>query len=93
MTMTDQNVVSHLLDGMVKCRHCNAPMQITQQPEREALSYVCAVKDELCATPRIEAERFNRLVVYRAINAFLGPRNSARLLDILADEATGEGNG
>ena len=93
MVMTDRNLVGQLLQGMVRCQHCNAPMEIMGHPEHEAPSYVCNTRNEGCAAPSIEAEPFSRLVVRRAIHAFLDPRNTARVLDVIVDEATAEGNG
>ncbi len=93
MTMTDRNLVGRLLQGMVKCLHCNAPMEIMGHPEHEAPSYVCNTRKEGCAAPAIEAEPFSRLVVRRAIHAFLDRRNTFRVLDVIIDEALAEGNG
>ena len=73
MTLIEQNPVSHLLDGMVKCRNCGTPMETAGESFNEASRYVCATKNKGCNTPDIEAGPFNRLVVRRAIHAFLYP--------------------
>ena len=93
MTMAGQRLIGHLLDGMVKCRQCDAPMEISGQSQPAVLSYVCAIKDEGCTTPHIEAEPFNRLVVRRAIHAFLDPQNTWKVRDIIIDHALQEDNG
>ena len=93
MTMTGQRLIGHLLDGMVKCRQCDAPMEISGQSQHAVLRYVCAIKDEGCTTPDIEAEPFNRLVVRRAIHAFLDPQNTRKVRDIIIDHALQEDNG
>ena len=87
MTLIEQNPVSHLLDGMVKCRNCSTPMETAGESFNEASRYVCATKNEGCNTPDIEAGPFNRLVVRRAIHAFLHPENTNRVLDIVLNEA------
>ena len=93
MTMTGQRLIGHLLHGMVKCRQCDAPMEISGQSQNAVLIYVCAIKDEGCNTPHIEAEPFNRLVVRRAIHAFLDPQNTRKVRDIIIDHALQEDNG
>ncbi len=92
MTMIEQNLISHLLDGMVKCRNCGTPMERAGESFNEAPRYVCTTKNEGCNTPEIEAEPFNRLVVRRAIHAFLNPENTLKVLTIILDEAMSEGN-
>ena len=93
MTTTDRNLVSHLMQGMVKCRHCEGPMEIMDRPRYETPSYVCIIKSGRCAAPVIEAEPFNRLVVRRAIHAVLGPQNIWKVRDIIIDQAMRDGNG
>ena len=44
MTLIEQNPVSHLLDGMVKCRNCSTPMETAGESFNEASRYVCATK-------------------------------------------------
>jgi hypothetical protein len=90
--MIEQNLVSHLLDGMVKCRNCGTPMERAGESFNEAPRYVCTTKNKGCNTPEIEAEPFNRLVVRRAIHAFLNPANTLKVLAIILDEAMSEGN-
>ena len=90
MTMIEQNPVSHLLDGMVKCRHCGTPMETAGESFNEAPRYLCATRNEGCNTPEIEAEPLNRLVVRRAVHAFLSPQNTNRLLTLILDEAAKE---
>ena len=51
MTLIDQNLVSHLLDGMVKCQHCSAPMETAGESFNEAPRYVCIARNEGCNTP------------------------------------------
>lgn len=93
MTMTDQRLTGHLLDGMVKCRQCDAPMELSGESEHAVLSYVCAIKDEGCTIPDVVAGPFNRLVVRRAIHAFLDPQNTRKVRDIIIDHALQEDNG
>jgi hypothetical protein len=88
--MIERNPVSHLLDGMVKCRHCGTPMETAGESFNEAPRYLCATRNEGCNTPEIEAEPFNRLVVRRAVHAFLSPQNTNRLLTLILDEAAKE---
>jgi hypothetical protein len=90
MTMIERNPVSHLLDGMVKCRHCGTPMATAGESFNEAPRYLCATRNEGCNTPEIEAEPFNRLVVRRAVHAFLSPQNTNKLLTLILDEAAKE---
>jgi hypothetical protein len=88
--MIERNPVSHLLDGMVKCRHCGTPMETAGESFNEAPRYLCATRNDGCHTPEIEAEPFNRLVVRRAVHAFLSPQNTNRLLTLILDEAAKE---
>lgn len=92
MTMTDRNPVSHLMDGMVKCRHCGTPLETDGESLNETPKYVCTAKNDGCNTPDLEAEPFNRLVARRAIHAFLNPQNTGKVFTIIHDEAMSEGN-
>ena len=87
MTLIGQNPVSHLLDGMVKCRDCGTPMETVGESFNEAPRYVCATKNEGCNTPDIKAEPLNRLVVRRGIHAFLNQENTGKVLTIVLEEA------
>ena len=90
MTMIEQSLVSHLLDGMVKCRHCGTPLETAVESSNQAPKYVCATKNKGCDTPDIQAERFNRLVVRRVINAILDDKNSNQVSEIVRKEALDE---
>ena len=93
MTLIEQNQVSHLLDGMVKCRHCGTPMETAGESFDESPRYVCATRNEGCSTPEIQAEPFTRLVVERAAHAFLSPQNTSKILDVIIHEAEKEDRG
>ena len=87
MTLIEQNPVSHLLDGMLKCRNCGTPMETAGESFNEAPKYVCATGNFNCNTPEIEAEPFNRLMVKRVIDAILDEENTSRVTDIVSGEA------
>ncbi len=90
MTMIEHSLVSHLLDGMVRCRHCGTPLETAGESSNQAPKYMCATKNKGCDTPDIDAERFNRLVVRRAINAILDDKNSNEVSEIVRREALDE---
>ena len=79
MTMAEQNLVSHLLDGMVHCRKCNTPIATAGESFGEMPKYVCPNSWENCDTPEIPAEPFTRLVVERVIRAALEGENTQRV--------------
>ena len=91
MTMIEQSLVSHLLDGMVTCRHCGTPLETDGGSSNQAPKYVCATKNKGCDTPDIDAEPFNRLVVRRVINAILDDKNSNQVSEIVREDAMEEG--
>lgn len=90
MTLIDRNPVSQLLNGMVKCRHCDTPMVTDGESFNEAPKYLCVSRNEGCNTPEIEAEPFTRLVVRRAVHAFLSPENTNKVMDVILNEAKKE---
>ena len=92
MTMIDQNAIAHLLDGMVKCRHCGTPMGAAGEFLDDTPRYMCTTKNDGCSTPDIDSEPFNRLVVRRAIHAFLNLGNTGKVFDIIRGEAMSEDN-
>ena len=92
MPMIDRNPISHLLDGMVKCRHCGTTMETAGESLNEAPRYVCTAKNDGCNTPDLEAEPFNSLVARRAILAFLDQENTQKVFQIITDEAMSKGN-
>ena len=92
MTMIDQNAIAHLLDGMVKCRRCGTPMGAAGEFLGDTPRYLCTTKNDGCSTLDIESEPFNRLVVRRAIHAFLDLGHTGKVFDIIRGEAMSEGN-
>jgi hypothetical protein len=92
MTMIDQNAIAHLLDGMVKCRRCGTPMGAAGEFLGDTPRYMCTTKNDGCSTLDIESEPFNRLVVRRAIHAFLDLGNTGKVFDIIRSEAMSEDN-
>lgn len=90
MTLIERNPVSHLLTGMVKCRHCDTPMVTAGESFTEAPRYVCATRNEGCNTPEIEAGPFTGLVVRRAVHAFLSLQNISEVSGIILNEAKKE---
>ena len=58
-----QNPDSYLLDRMVTCQYCRAPMETAGESFNEAPKYVCATKNKGCGLPDIDAEPFNRLIL------------------------------
>ena len=87
MTMAEQNPVSHLLDGMVRCRNCDAPMAATGWSPGEMLSYVCSRRQDDCDTPEVLAEPLARLVVETVIRAALEGDNARRVVEAVRDDA------
>ena len=87
MTMAEQNLVSHLLDGMVHCRKCNTPMATAGESFGEMPKYVCPNSWENCDTPEIPAEPFTRLVVERVIRAALEGENTQRVAAAVEEDA------
>ena len=87
MTMAEQNPVSHLLDGMVRCRHCNTPMETTSESYGETPRYVCPRVRMGCETPEIPAEPFNRLVAESVIRATLEGENAQQVAETVQDDA------
>ena len=90
MTMIEQSLVSHLLDGMVTCRHCGTPLETAGESSNQAPKYVCATKNKGCDTPDIDAEPFNRLTLRAVINAILDENNS-KVTEIVREDAMDEG--
>ena len=90
MTMIEQSLVSHLLDGMVTCRHCGTPLETAGESSNQAPKYVCATKNKGCDTPDIDAEQFNRLTLRAVINAILDENNS-KVTEIVREDAMDEG--
>jgi hypothetical protein len=88
--MTEQSLVSHLLDGMVKCGHCGTPLETAAESSNQPPKYVCATNNKGCDIPDIQAESFNRLVVQRVINAILDGKNIDQVLEIVRNEEIDE---
>ena len=87
MTMAEQNLVSHLLDGMVHCRKCNTTMTTAGGSFGETPKYVCPSSSEGCDTPEIPTEPFNRVVVESVIRAALAGENIKRVSEIVQENA------
>ena len=90
MTLIEQNPASHLLDGMVGCRHCGSPLETAEESFNEAPKYVCTTKNKGCDTPDIDAEPFNRLMLRTVINAILDENNISKVTGIVREEALEE---
>ena len=88
--MTEQSLVSHLLDGMVKCGHCGTPLETAAESSNQPPKYVCATNNKGCDIPDIQAESFNRLVVQRVINAILDGKNIDQVMEIVRNEQIDE---
>jgi hypothetical protein len=85
-----QNPDSYLLDKMVTCQYCRAPMETAGESFNEAPKYVCATKNNGCGLPDIEAEPFNRLILRTVINAILDEENISKVTGIIREEALEE---
>ena len=90
MTLTEQNPASHILDGMVTCQHCGAPMETDGESFNKAPKYVCATNNKGCNTPDIDAEPFSRLMLRTVINAILDENNISKVTGIVREEASKE---
>ena len=90
MTLTEQNPASHILDGMVTCQHCGAPMETDGESFNKAPKYVCTTNNKGCDTPDIDAEPFNRLILRTVINAILDENNISKVTGIVRKEALEE---
>lgn len=86
MTMAEQNPVSHLLHGMVRCQHCSTPMETIGEAFGETPRYVCPRTWANCETPEIPAEAFNRLVVAAVIRAALEGQNTRQVAETVQDD-------
>ena len=74
--MTQEIQYLHLLAGLVRCRPCGTEMTTTHNPDNQ---YVCITlilsgADD-CATPPIDAEYLDRLVVTRMVENMLTGKN------------------
>ena len=87
---TEQNPDSYLLDRMVRCQYCRAPMETAGESFNEAPKYVCATKNKGCGLPDIDAEPFNRLILRTVINAILDEDNISKVTGIVREEALEE---
>ena len=90
MTLIERNPASHLLDGMVTCQHCGAPMETAGESLNEAPQYVCTTKNKGCDTPDIDPEPFNRLVLRTVINAILDENGISKVTRIVEEKAFAE---
>ena len=87
---TEQNPDIYLLDRMVTCQYCRAPMETAGESFNEAPKYVCATKNKGCGLPDIDAEPFNRLILRTVINAILDEDNISKVTGIVREEALEE---
>ena len=85
-----QNPDGYLLDRMVTCQYCHAPMETAGESFNEAPKYVCATKNKGCGLPDIDAEPFNRLILRTVINAILDEDNISKVTGIVREEALEE---
>ena len=87
MTMAEQNPVAHLLDGMVRCRTCNAPMETIGVSFGETPKYVCPRRRDDCDTPEVPSEVLARLMVGRVISAALEGDNAKQVAETVREDA------
>ena len=87
MTMAEQNTVSHLLDGIVRCRNCDAPMAATANVLGQTPRYICSAARQGCDTPEIPAEALARLMVETVIRAALEGDNASRVAEAVREYA------
>ena len=88
MNTAEQNPVGHLLDGMVNCRACDAPMVTARSTLWETPRYVCSRRQDGCDTPVVLAEPLARLVVERVIRAALEVDNTRRVAESVREDAS-----
>ena len=74
--MTQEINYLHLLAGLVRCQPCGTEMMATHDPDNQ---YVCVTLilsgTDDCATPPIDAEYLDRLVVNRMVKNMLTGKN------------------
>ena len=74
--MTQEINYLHLLAGLVRCQPCGTEMMATHDPNNE---YVCVTlmlaSADNCATPPIDAEYLDRLMVTRMVKNILTGKN------------------
>ena len=87
MTMAEQNPVAHLLDGLVRCRKCDALMATAGESLGETLKYVCSRRLADCDTPEVPAGALARLMVERVIHAALEGDNAKRVAEMVREDA------
>ena len=95
MTLVEHNQMTHLLDGLVKCRNCNAPLENTGEYFRDFFGlsmkqephYVCVSKTEGCIPPTKSAEFFNLFMFKEVLETLLGAGNDQRVVDWVRMEA------
>ena len=86
MTIAEQNPVAHLLNGVVHCRSCNAPMEPNNASYGEILSYACSVHLDDCHTPEVPAEALAKLIVERVIRAALDSDNVKKVSETIRQD-------
>ena len=87
MTMAEQNPVGHLLDGLVRCRNCDAPMAATGNAVGQTPQYVCSAARQGCDTPEIPAEALARLMVETVIRDALEGDNASQVAEAVREDA------
>ena len=87
MTMAEQNPVAHLLDGMVRCHACNAPMETIGVSFGETPKYICSRRRDDCNTPEVPSEDLARLMVERVIGAALEGDNAKKVAETVREDA------
>ena len=88
MTTAEQNPVAHLLDGMVRCQNCNAPMEIIGAYSAQTPAYECRSLPQVgCIMPPISAEPLARLVVETVIHAALAGGNAQQVAKKVREDA------
>lgn len=87
MTTAEQNPVARLLDGMVRCRNCNTPMEITGAYSAQMAAYECRSFPIGCTTPPIPAESLAKRVVATVIHAALAGGNAQQVAEKVREDA------
>ena len=86
--MTQEINYLHLLAGLVRCQPCGTEMTATHNPDNR---YVCPTLIESgaddCATPPIDAEYLDRLVVTRMVENMLTGKNLQTVVKMAQEQS------
>ena len=87
MTTAERNPVVQLLDGMVRCQNCGAPMENTGAFSWETPMYVCPRRQGGCGSPGVPAEPLATLVVEAVIRTALEHGNAQQVVEAVQEDA------